>query len=50
MNSYGEFANIYDGLMTDFNYEDWFKYIKSIFEEYNIAPKKILETYNDLRD
>lgn len=43
MNNYGKFANIYDGLMTDFNYENWFKYIKNIFDKYNIAPKRILE-------
>lgn len=43
MNNYGKFANIYDDLMTDFNYEDWFKYIKDIFKKYNIAPKRILE-------
>ncbi len=43
MNSYGKFANLYDELMTDFNYEDWFKYIKDIFEKYNIVPKKVLE-------
>lgn len=43
MSSYGRFANLYDELMTDFNYEDWFKYIKEIFIKYNKNPKKVLE-------
>lgn len=43
MNNYGKFAHIYDDLMTDFNYESWFEYIKSIFKKYDIAPNRILE-------
>lgn len=43
MSSYGRFANLYDELMTDFNYEDWFKYIKEIFIKYNKKSKKVLE-------
>lgn len=43
MDMYGRFANIYDELMMDFNYEDWFKYIKQIFLEHGKNPKTILE-------
>lgn len=43
MSSYGEFASIYDELMNDFDYKDWANYIESIFNRYNLQPKKILE-------
>ena len=43
MEIYNRFANIYDELMMDFNYEDWFNYIEGIFERYDKEPKKILE-------
>lgn len=43
MDSYGRFATIYDELMMDFNYKDWFKYIEGIWEKYGKKPKNILE-------
>ena len=43
MSNYGKFAKLYDELMTDFNYEDWFEYIKEIFKKFNIDPSRILE-------
>lgn len=43
MNSYNEFASIYDELMNDFDYEKWADYIVSIFKLYKIEPKEILE-------
>lgn len=43
MNIYSRFAYIYDELMGDFDYENWFNYIEEIFKSYNINPKKVLE-------
>lgn len=43
MDIYNKFANIYDELMMDFNYEDWFNYIEEILERYKKSPKKVLE-------
>lgn len=43
MDIYSKFASIYDELMMDFNYEDWFNYIEQIFKKYNKEPKNILE-------
>ena len=43
MDIYNRFANIYDELMMDFNYEDWSNYIEEILQRYNKNPKKILE-------
>lgn len=43
MKTYNEFANIYDELMDDFDYEKWFKYIEEIFNRYGKTPKNILE-------
>lgn len=43
MNSYNEFASIYDELMNDFDYEKWLDYIESIYKFYKIEPKEILE-------
>lgn len=43
MDIYNRFANIYDELMMDFNYEDWFHYIEEVLQRYNNNPKKILE-------
>ncbi|WP_353092548.1 methyltransferase domain-containing protein [Tissierella praeacuta] len=40
---YDKFASIYDELMMDFNYEDWFNYIEEIFKKYNKEPKKVIE-------
>lgn len=43
MSKYGKFAKVYDGLMIDFDYQEWFIYIKDIFKRYDKDPKKILE-------
>lgn len=43
MTRYGKFAKVYDNLMIDFNYEEWFNYIKDIFDVYDKKPEKILE-------
>ncbi|WP_313758965.1 methyltransferase domain-containing protein [Tissierella sp.] len=40
---YDKFANIYDELMMDFNYEDWFNYIEEIFKRYDKKPNRIIE-------
>ena len=40
---YDNFAYLYDELMNDFDYEQWFEYIKEIFTRYNKGPKDILE-------
>ncbi len=43
MNSYTEFASLYDELMNDFDYEAWADYVERIYDKYNIKPKDILE-------
>ena len=43
MNNYIEFANLYDELMNDFNYEEWANYIEDIFKKYDLSPRDILE-------
>ena len=43
MNIYNKFAKIYDELMNDFDYEEWFDYIEDIFKKYKKNPKNILE-------
>lgn len=43
MESYKLFANYYDELMYDVNYEEWFRYIEKIFSYHNKSPKTILE-------
>lgn len=40
---YKEFAELYDDLMNDFDYENWFKYMEEIYRKYEAKPKKILE-------
>ncbi len=40
---YGEFAYIYDDLMTDVDYKAWYLYIESIFNRFHHKPKNILE-------
>lgn len=40
---YDNFAYIYDELMDDFDYKEWFEYIKEIFKGYNKSPVNILE-------
>lgn len=43
INSYNKFAYIYDELMNDFDYQDWYRYIEEIFIRYKKEPKEILE-------
>ncbi len=43
MKTYGDFANIYDSLMRDFDYEKWFHYIEEIYKKYEKTPKTLLE-------
>lgn len=43
MKAYGDFANLYDELMEDIDYEKWFHYIEDIFKKLNKKPEKILE-------
>lgn len=43
MNSYEEFAYIYDTLMDDFDYPSWAKYIKEIINRENNTGNTILE-------
>ncbi len=40
---YNKFAYLYDELMVDIDYKDWYLYIKSIFEKFCNEPKKVLE-------
>lgn len=40
---YDNFAYIYDNLMDDFDYKQWFDYIQEIFIRYNKNPVEILE-------
>lgn len=42
MDKYVDFANLYDRLMDDFDYEKWYQYIEDIFKKYR-RPKNILE-------
>lgn len=43
MSRYGKFAKVYDDLMVDFDYKEWFNYIEETFKRYNKNPGKILE-------
>lgn len=43
MDIYNKFANVYDELMNDFDYQAWFNYIEDIFSKYKKDPKKVLE-------
>lgn len=40
---YNEFAYIYDELMQDVDYEDWYLYIENLFRKFNKKPHNILE-------
>lgn len=40
---YKNFAYIYDQLMDEVDYENWFNYIESIFKKYRKSPKGVLE-------
>lgn len=43
MKSYGEFSDLYDGLMDDVNYRSWGIYLKEIFKTSHIEVRSILE-------
>lgn len=44
MNSYSEFAYLYDGLMTaDINYDIWTDYIENLFDMYNKNPSLVCD-------
>lgn len=43
MDIYNKFAKVYDELMNDFDYKEWFNYIEAIFKKYKKDPKKVLE-------
>jgi len=43
MKSYEDFALIYDQLMRDINYKEWFDYIQKLMRKYDIKPEKVLE-------
>lgn len=43
MDIYNKFANLYDELMGDFDYKNWFHYIEETFKKYDKNPKNILE-------
>lgn len=43
MESYGDFAVLYDQLMYDVDYKEWFEYIEKILKKHKKNPKNILE-------
>ena len=43
MESYKEFASVYDLFMEDTPYKSWFKYIEDCFEKYNFIPQTVCE-------
>lgn len=43
MLQYKEFASIYDKLMWDIDYQQWYKYITRILKKYDIKEKRLLE-------
>lgn len=43
MEAYSRFAEVYDFLMKDTDYDGWVNYIERIFKRNNYKPKKILE-------
>ncbi len=44
VDSYNEFAEVYDLFMEDVDYGSWCKYIERIFALYGAKPRKILDT------
>lgn len=44
INSYNEFAAVYDFFMEDVDYRLWCQYVEEIFELYGIKPGRILDT------
>lgn len=43
MQSYGDFAQVYDLFMQDVPYEEWAKHIEKVWEKYKMTPKLIAE-------
>ncbi len=43
MEAYSSFAQVYDFLMNDFDYDSWVKYIQEIFKRESRNPKNILD-------
>lgn len=43
MTQYEGFANIYDILMDDVDYEKWVSYVMNIFKYINVQPKSVLD-------
>ncbi len=43
LKAYGAFANVYDELMYDVNYDSWVEYLENIFKHYNKNPRYIAE-------
>ncbi len=43
MESYKEFASVYDLFMEDTPYKNWFKHIEDCFEKYNFIPQTVCE-------
>lgn len=42
--AYEEFAEVYDRLMTeDIDYKKWYKFIKDVYNKYDINPQNLLE-------
>ena len=44
MDSYNEFAEVYDLFMEDVDYNSWCEYIRRVFEMYGASPVRILDT------
>ncbi|HHX62934.1 MAG TPA: class I SAM-dependent methyltransferase [Epulopiscium sp.] len=43
MQSYGDFAQVYDLFMQEVPYEEWAQHIEQVWKKYNITPKLIAE-------
>lgn len=43
MESYNQFASVYDLFMEDTPYENWFSYIEASLNKYNLSPKSVCE-------
>ena len=39
--AYSDFAAVYDQLMDNIPYDDWFKYLQELLTEYNIMIKYV---------
>lgn len=40
---YTQFADIYDTLMKDLDYESWADFYEKIFEKYGVSPGLVLD-------